>query len=294
MSEILFFKPIIKELIWGEEYWGISAHENGDCQILNGIHKGKTLSTLWREEHHLFGNIEGERFPLLLKIIDAKDDLSIQVHPDDTYAYKEEKGSFGKTECWYILDCVENGTIVMGHNAKTKDELENMIKENRWNELIRISSIQAGDFFQIVPGTVHAIKGGTKILEIQQNSDITYRLYDYGRLQDNKPRELHIEKSVDVIKVPYEEPEKTETTHSENTAITTLEECKYYTVQKLVVKEKIHLYQENEFQVMYVLSGSGTINDSRIKMGDFFLLEKNYGNYCIEGNLEIMKAFVTK
>lgn len=292
MSEIIFFKPIIKELIWGEEYWGISAHENGDCQILNGTHQGKTLSTLWKEEHHLFGDSKGDQFPLLIKVIDAREDLSIQVHPDDAYADREENGSLGKTECWYILDCIANGTIVMGHNARTKDELVEMIEENRWDELIRTTSIEAGDFFQIAPGTVHAIKGGTKILEVQQNSDITYRLYDYGRMQNGKPRELHIQKSIDVIKVPYEEELKSGKATQTIAGITTLEECKYYTVQKIVVEEKLHLHQDNEFQLMYVLSGKGSINDIAIKEGDFFLLEKEFGSYLIEGNVELMRAFV--
>ena len=114
-----------------------------------------------------------DRFPLLVKIIDAKDDLSIQVHPDDAYAKAHENGSLGKTECWFILDCKENATLVVGHNAKTKEELEQMIHEGRWKEFIREIPIKPGDFIQIDPGTVHAIKGGTLLLETQQSSDIS-------------------------------------------------------------------------------------------------------------------------
>ena len=104
-------------------------------------------------------------------------------------------------ECWYILDCKENATIIIGHNAKTKEELTEMIHEGRWSDFIREIPIKKGDFLQIDPGTVHAIKGGTLILETQQNSDITYRVYDYDRLSNGKPRELHIDKSIDVITV---------------------------------------------------------------------------------------------
>jgi len=112
----------------------------------------------WEKHPELFGNTGMDRFPLLVKIIDAKDDLSIQVHPDDAYAKVHENGSLGKTECWFILDCKENATLVAGHNAKTKEELERMIHEGRWKEFIREIPIKPGDFIQIDPGTVHAIK----------------------------------------------------------------------------------------------------------------------------------------
>ena len=110
--------------------------------------------------------------------------------------------SLGKTECWYILDCEADSTLVIGHKAKDKEELTAMIKEGRWGEFIRELPVKKGDFIQIDPGTVHAIKGGIMLLETQQNSDITYRVYDYDRLTDGKPRQLHVEQSIDVITVP--------------------------------------------------------------------------------------------
>ena len=183
------------------ECWAVSAHPNGDCTIKEGIYAGKTLSQLWEEEPALFGNTGLDRFPLLTKIIDAKTDLSIQVHPDDTYAKAHENGSLGKTECWYILDCEEDSALVIGHNAKDKEELTAMIREGRWNAFIRELPVKKGDFIQIDPGTVHAIKGGIMLLETQQNSDITYRVYDYDRLTEGKPRQLHVEQSIDVITV---------------------------------------------------------------------------------------------
>ena len=221
-KEILFLNPTFVEMIWGGnrlateyhynipsdktgECWAVSAHPKGDCTIANGMYKGKKLSSLWENHRELFGNIQGDRFPLLVKIIDAKDDLSIQVHPDDAYAKKNENGSLGKTECWYILDCNENADLIIGHNAKDKEELQQMIHNREWNRLIRKVPIKKGDFFQIEPGTVHAITAGTLILETQQNSDVTYRLYDYDRLSNGVPRELHIEKSIDVIKAPFKE-----------------------------------------------------------------------------------------
>ena len=201
MEPILFLEPVFKQMIWGGsrlkeqfgydipgedtgECWAISAHPNGDCAIREGIYRGKTLSQLWASHPELFGNPQSDRFPLLIKIIDARDDLSIQVHPDDCYAREHENGSLGKTECWYILDCPQDAALVVGHNARTRQELAEMIHEGRWTELIRRIPVKKGDFIQINPGTVHAIQGGMMILETQQNSDITYRVYDYGRLTD--------------------------------------------------------------------------------------------------------------
>ena len=140
MKNIIFLAPVFKTMIWGGnklatefgysipsdntgECWAISAHKNGDCEIKNGEYSGKTLSWLWDNHRELFGNVVGEVFPLLIKIIDAKTDLSIQVHPDDTYAKTYENGSLGKTECWYILDCNENADLIIGHNGKDKEEL---------------------------------------------------------------------------------------------------------------------------------------------------------------------------
>lgn len=202
MNPILL-KATTKTLIWGTEQWGISAHPNGDDQVLNEEYSGKTLSALWKENPELFGNVKGDRFPLLTKIIDAHADLSIQVHPNDEYAAKNENGSLGKTECWYIMDAKPGAKIVIGHNARNKDEVKVMIENGRWIDFIREVPVHKGDFFFIEPGTVHAIKGGTVILETQQSSDITYRVYDYDRLQDGNPRQLHVKQSIDVISAPY-------------------------------------------------------------------------------------------
>lgn len=251
--ELLLLEPVFKQMIWGGsrlkddfgydipgdntgECWAISAHPHGDCTLKNTEYKGKTLSWLWENHRELFGNVQGDRFPLLIKIIDAKADLSIQVHPDDAYAAENENGSLGKMECWYILDAKEGGTIVIGHNAKNHEEVEEMIRGKRWKEFIREIPVKKGDFFQINPGCVHAIKGGTLILETQQNSDITYRVYDYDRLQDGKPRALHVQQSIDVIKAPFEpavaEHEKLDVAGAEAEKLVS---CPCYTVCKATV-----------------------------------------------------------
>lgn len=311
-DEILFLKPVFKQMIWGGERlktnygyeipgdktgecWAVSAHSSGDCIVDGGKYDKVALSILWKEHKELFGNVQGEVFPLLIKIIDAKEDLSIQVHPDDEYAKIHENGALGKTECWYILDCDKDASIVIGHNAKDKAELKQMIEEKRWNELICTRPIKKGDFFQIEPGTVHAIKGGTLILETQQNSDITYRLYDYDRLQNGQPRQLHIEKSIDVINCP-----QGETTIEPNIekyqggTVTTLVECKYYKVFKIEVTDSITMSQEEPFTIFSVIEGTGSINDRTIKAGEHFILPNGFKTYKISGMITLISSCVVR
>lgn len=310
-KEILWMKPVFKQMIWGGnklgskwgyeipgentgECWAVSAHPNGDCTIKEGTFAGKTLSQLWSEEPQLFGNAAGDRFPLLIKIIDANDDLSIQVHPDDTYAGKNENGSFGKTECWYILDAPEGATLVIGHNAKDKAELEDMIGSGRWEDFLREVPVKKGDFIQIDPGTVHAIKGGIEILETQQNSDITYRVYDYGRLQDGKPRELHIEKSIDVITVPAKSVKESViniATDAKNT-MNELISCNYYRVWKLDVDGSMEISQEYPFLIMSVVEGDGLINGQLIKKGDHFILPNGFGKAQLQGKMALIASTI--
>ena len=276
------------------ECWAVSAHPNGDCVVREGAYQGKTLSQLWKEEPGLFGNSDLDRFPLLVKIIDAKDDLSIQVHPDDAYAGENENGSLGKTECWYILDCPEGASLVVGHNAGSRQELQEMIEQERWGELIREIPVKKGDFIQINPGTVHAIKGGLMILETQQNSDITYRVYDYGRLTDGKPRQLHVKQSIDVITVPA--PSAADSVKSalalpENT-LNELISCDYYTVWKLDVAGVMSFEQTHPFLIMSVIEGEGSVDGRRICKGDHFILPQGYGTAELRGEMTLIASSV--
>lgn len=310
-KEILFLNPVFTHNIWGGsklrevygydvegddigECWGVVAHENGDCVVREGSYANKTLSQLWKEERHLFGNIEGVRFPLLIKIIDAKSDLSIQVHPDDAYAGEHENGSFGKTECWYILDCPEDAALVVGHNAKDKEELADMIHGGRWKEFIREIPVKKGDFIQIDPGTVHAIKGGLVILETQQNSDITYRVYDYDRLSDGKLRNLHIDQSIDVITVPAKSADDTVMDASElgKNEFAELISCDYYQVYKLDLDGEFTFTQDKPFLIMSVLEGDGIVDSHVVKKGDHFIVPYGYGEVKMQGKMQVIASTV--
>lgn len=307
-TDIIFLKPTFSHTIWGGnklrtvfgyeeqgddigECWGVSAHKSGDCTVVGGEYDGMKLSELWRDHSELFGCFDSDRFPLLIKIIDAKDDLSIQVHPDDEYAGVHENGSLGKTECWYILDCDENATIVVGHNAKDKAELTDMIKNGRWNDFIRLLPIKKGDFIQIDPGTVHAIKGGTLLLETQQSSDITYRVYDYDRLQNGKPRQLHIEQSIDVINTPAKSAEESvvHLTDTQKNKPIEMYSCKYYTVSRMTVSGSVSLdVSDDPFTILSVTEGSGSINGKDIKKGSHLIIPKGVSKAELTGDMEVV------
>lgn len=310
---IIYLDPVLKETLWGGERlageygyaapgtkigecWAISAHGNGDCVVREGVYQGKTLSRLWKEAPFLFGNRTEKEFPLLVKVIDAKEDLSIQVHPDDSYASEHENGSLGKTECWYILDCKENASLVIGHNAETKQELEDMVEQERWNELIREIPVEKGDFIQINPGTIHAIKGGIVLLEIQQSSDVTYRVYDYDRLMDGKKRQLHVQQSLDVITVPspgIESSRKTDLAFPENEMFELIS-CQYYRVWKLKLSGAVSFEQTHSFLMVSVTEGTCLLNGQLLQKGDHLILPADYGRVDMQGNAEIIFSSVNE
>lgn len=310
-DKIIFLKPVFKQMIWGGnrlgkdwgydipgdntgECWGIAAHTNGDCEIINGEFKGMTLSSLWKEKKEIFGNVDGNVFPLLIKIIDAKADLSIQVHPNDEYANIHENGSLGKTECWYILDCEEDSTLVLGHNAKNHDELEEMIRGGKWEEFLREVPVKKGDFIQIDPGTLHAIKGGIMLLETQQNSDVTYRVYDYGRLQDGKPRQLHVEQSIDTIVAPAK-PVNECVFHPDNSLVNEellLIKNSFYEVKKIVVNKKAYINSREVFMCVTCTEGEGTFGGNKIKKGDHFIVPAGTQNLEILGDCTLIYSTI--
>lgn len=303
---ILKMKPILQEKIWGGsrlasvfgydipsdhtgECWAISGHPGGDCAVENPEFAGETVSSLWKKQPELFGNTPGDIFPLLIKIIDARDDLSIQVHPDDAYAGVHENGSLGKTECWYVLDCDPGATIVIGHNAKSTAEMADMVHADRWNELLRVVPIHKGDFFQIDPGCLHAIKGGTLILETQQSSDVTYRFYDYGRLQDGKPRQLHIAQSLAVTKAPFVPAAPAQETWTQGGAtVTRLVTCPYYTVYRAAVSGSAPFRWDAPFVNVSILSGEGMLDGTPVRKGDHLLICAGYGDMTVSGDLEMI------
>lgn len=313
MESIIELVPVFKEKIWGGrkletefgyeipagpvgECWAISAHPAGDDEIASGEYVGKTLSWLWDEHRELFGNCEGDRFPLLVKIIDAKDDLSIQVHPDNDYAAEHEDGSLGKKECWYVLSAEPGQTIVVGQRAHSREEFARMVEEGRWSELLNEIPIKAGDFFQIDPGTVHAIKGGTVILESQQSSDVTYRVYDYDRKQDDGTlRPLHMQQALDVIDFDCAPLNSGEVELSG--PVTTLEQNECYTVDLVRVGEdgcpaELAVETPHPFTCISVIEGEGVVNGREVKKGTHLLALSACDALELSGTMQVVLSYL--
>ncbi|RNA67544.1 mannose-6-phosphate isomerase, class I [Alteribacter keqinensis] len=315
MNDILLFEPVLKEKIWGGskladdfgystpssrtgECWGISGHENGTNRVINGPYEGKTIRELWNGHRELFNNEPGDEFPLLVKIIDAQDDLSVQVHPDDTYAKKHEGYAFGKTECWYILDHEPDARLILGHNAETREELADMVDKGQWNDLFREVPVNKGDFYYVPSGTVHAIGSGIVILEIQQSSDITYRFYDYDRTDDaGNTRDLHIEDSIACSMVPHEDAKPAQHTWTEaGLSITRLIEENYFTVYHWTLNGTVSR-DVNEYTLASVVDGEGEItigtNTHQLRKGAHFIIPATAERYELRGSMTLMASHTT-
>ena len=307
MGHVLKMKPVFKEMIWGGhklrdvygydipsdntgECWAISAHKNGDCLIADGEFEGKSLSWLFDNHRELFGGIEGNQFPLLVKIIDAKNDLSVQVHPNDEYAGEHEH-SLGKTECWYVLQADEGTNMVMGHHAKSKEEFVKAIEEDDYDNLLNKFQIKKGDFFYIPSGTLHAICSGSLIFEAQQSSDITYRVYDYHRKdKDGHERQLHVQQSIDVTNISADADQQKEfvSVPLENGTRTCMVESEFFKVYSYKMTGKNTVANDAPFQMVSVIDGEGTLNGDAVKKGDHFVICSDQKETNFDGNMEVM------
>lgn len=318
MQQPLFLKPVFQEKIWGGnrlhtvfgfdlpstkigEDWAISAHPHGVSTVENGEYAGQKLDELWANHRELFGHAKGEVFPLLTKILDAEDDLSVQVHPDDTYGLAHE-GELGKTECWYIIDAEPGATIIYGHHAKTREELEEMIQQERWDDLLTKVPVKKGDFFYVPSGTIHAIGKGIMILETQQSSDTTYRVYDYDRKDDQgKTRALHIRQSVEVTTVPAKKPELSiiQQNQGESSIITYLQ-TPFFNVYEWQVKGILTVKKHAPYTLATVVDGVGqlilTSDDSfttqkyELSKGTSFILPNGIENWRLEGTMTLIAS----
>lgn len=276
------------------EYWAISAMDQASSVVINGNLAGHSLDEVYKNHKDLFGENPSEKFPLLIKIIDATEDLSIQVHPDDKMAGELENG-VGKTECWYVLN-EEDASIIYGLEADSKEAATSMIEEARWDELLREVPARKGDFFFVPAGTVHAIKAGCLILEIQQASDITYRLYDYNRPdKDGKLRELHIDKSIEAMKLSEVDNEQTYEEY-ETYKLTRLTKNNFFEVNKFEITGLSTFEREKPYLLMSVVEGEGTLTvdgeSYGIGKGNFFILTSAVTSYQIDGKLTVVEASV--
>ena len=300
--------PACKDYLWGghrlateygikydgdilAEAWVLSCHKDGCSVIADGEFSGKSLEELIREKGGDFLGTNCEKvddFPILIKFIDAKRPLSIQVHPDDEYALKHEN-QLGKTEMWYVLDAKEGAFLYQGFDHDiSKDEFEERIRNNTLTEVLNRIYVKKGDVLFIPPGTLHAIGEGILIAEIQQNSNVTYRIYDYGRLgADGKPRQLHISQSLDVTSLKKPESYSCSTGH--------LVSCDFFEVDHVNVQDCSSykaVADAKSFVSVIAIGGNCTVTcggkEAELTKGESLFIPANMGEYEITGNSELL------
>ena len=311
--------PPVKDYLWGgtrlrdefgkmsdkdilAESWELSCHKDGQSVIAEGEYKGKTLSYFLAEHPEAAGkNCERfEYFPVLIKLIDAKNDLSVQVHPDNEYAQRVE-GEYGKTEMWYIVDCEEGAELIYGFRDRiSREEFRKAIEENTLLDKVNKVPVKKGDVFFIKSGTLHAIGKGILIAEIQQNSNTTYRIYDYGRVgKDGKPRELHVEKAKDVTRLaPAKKYPETPVEKHEGYTSKLLAKCEYFTTYALDIDGTAELEADGtSFNDLLFLEGEGTVSgdsETQFKKGDSIFITAGTGKYTVSGKCRAVLTRIDK
>lgn len=307
--------PAVKDYLWGgsrlkteygkhtdcvplAETWECSVHPDGPSVIRNGVFQGRTLLEVLEEHGEYLGNRGREKeFPILVKFIDANQDLSVQVHPDDMYA-KVHEGQKGKTEFWYVLDCEKDAKIIYGFEHKvSKEQLAAAISSGEIMKHLKQIPVKKGDLFYIPAGTVHAIGKGVVVAEIQENSNVTYRVYDYERT-DKKGnfRKLHFDKAIEVMNMnpvaDRRQPPRL-VKYSPGCSREILCRCSYFEVEKLEMNGQLSFGGMNDsFQVLLCLNGSVelVVNEKIIlSKGDCCFLPCGLGKYMLKGRSKLLK-----
>ena len=315
-------QPVGKDYLWGgsrlnddfskgidmfplAETWECSTHANGMSIVKSGEFEGRTLKEVINEHPEFLGlhSVRLGELPILIKLIDAKRDLSVQVHPDDEYAQKYENGQNGKTEVWYILDTVTDATIIYGfHHDCGKETIIHSIEDGSLEKYLQRIPVNKDDVFLIDSGTVHAIGAGTLVAEIQQSSDLTYRLYDYDRIDKNgKKRDLHIKKALEVAntrETPLPQQPMRVLRYVPGCAVELLCRCQYFQVERMMINtERIRNMVEYKtddlsFKVMLCYGGCGAViqgEDSiNVFKGDCLFIPANTDGIKIHGKMEIL------
>jgi len=262
--------PSRKDYIWGTESWELSCHPEGLSIIAD---TGFALSDYIRNNDGILGkNCEKfGNFPIIVKLIDARDNLSVQVHPN------------GKTELWFVLDASPDSEIIYGFNREiTPDEFRGHIQNNTLLEIVNRLKVKKGDVYYIPAGTLHSVGKGMLVAEVQQNSDITYRVYDYGRTgKDGEPRELHIGKAVEATRLtPPDKPYD-------------LTSCEFFTARMYKSDGETELTADDtSFHAVLITEGSAKIGGVSLKKGETCFIPAGYGEYRVSGKAEFLLTFI--
>ncbi|MDO4329873.1 MAG: class I mannose-6-phosphate isomerase [Lachnospiraceae bacterium] len=317
--EILKLLPCGKDYLWGgtrlrDEYgkkinltplaetWECSVHPDGPCVIANGEFKGQTLPTVLKQHPEFLGaKVKNGELPVLVKFIDAKKDLSVQVHPDDEYA-KDHEGDNGKTEMWYVIDADEGASLIYGFkHTVTEEILRHALETGTLDKHLQKVEVHKGDTYFVPAGTVHGIGKGILIAEIQESSNVTYRVYDYDRIDKNgQKRELHFDKAIRIMNMKTQkqsERKRCLTHYYPGCSREVLCRCKYFETEKINVKTGFSFSVKDEsFQVLLCLSGNGQVESAdgemkpvRFVKGDCLFLPAGIGRCYLLGDTELLK-----
>ncbi len=282
------------------EAWMLSCTGDSLSLVANGEHKGKSLLSLYEDEPAILGKNGAafDKFPVLIKFIDARESLSVQVHPDDEYAAYVGEGA-GKTEAWYILDCDEGSELVVGFKKRIDEsEFLNAIEDGSLMNYVEKVKVKKGDFFFIEAGTLHAIGAGIVLAEVQQNSDTTYRVFDYNRIYDGQKRPLHVDKALKVTRREAYNPSilPTEPQAIEGGGVRTeLAQCEFFKMSLLDVEDSCKgAADEASFVSLLILEGDGELRaqgeNMPLKKGESVFLPAGLGEYELWGQLKIMET----
>lgn len=315
---VMRLRPAVSQLVWGgkklithygiqttgqnaAEAWMLSGHSAGESILENGPYAGQPLSQLFYAHRELFGSKAQafSEFPILIKLIDAQEDLSIQVHPDDAYCEKTGAGQ-GKTEAWYILDCEPGAQLLLGFREElSREQFEQAIQTDALPAYAQAVAVRPGEFYFIPAGTLHAICGGVLLAEVQQNSNTTFRVYDYNRPGlDGKPRELHINQALDVtITKPYAPPifeERAEIVAGQYDSRRLCRSAYFQMDVTRVTGAYTAAAGEDSFLSLLVLAGSGTLTYAgetcTIQKGESLLIPAGSEPFTLCGRVEVLET----
>ena len=320
--EPIFFNPDFKERVWGGEKlstvlnkaipykhtgesWEVACHKNGQSVVRFGKYTGLTFEELLLQEGEaIIGKPfkKGDKFPLLIKFIDAKEKLSVQVHPDDDYARKNENGEYGKSEAWYVIQADVGATLIAGLKEGTdKTIFENKLATNQLEDVLNEVEVKAGDVLDIPAGLIHAIGSGILLAEVQQNSDTTYRVYDWNRVGlDGKPRALHIQSSIEVSDFTGKHSTKlVEPTISEAEGYIIKEFVRnpYFVLEEIEVQEALKSqHRGNYFEVYMCIEGMMKLSYEQgqlpVVKGDVFIIPAELQQYYLKGHGKLVRTYI--
>ncbi|MGX0036946.1 mannose-6-phosphate isomerase [Staphylococcus auricularis] len=309
----LFLKPVLHEKVWGGrrledfgyrlpndhigEAWAISAHPNGKCEIVNGPYAGHTLDQVWEDHRELFGDFPSKDFPLLVKMVDVQSPQSIQVHPDDAYAYENENGQYGKSESWYIIDAEPGAEIVYGVTSEDRDEAIDKIKQDDYEAVLNRVTVTPGEFYFIPAGTIHSIGAGVIAYETMQSSDVSYRIYDHDRDAEGLGRELNKEKALDVIETNQSlTAATTDVEFVENHKRTKLIANDFFSMVKWEISGTLNYMKPREFVLISVIDGGGEVvvdgEIYKVAKGSNFILTSHDLDTVFEGDFILLVSFL--